>query len=56
MLYEVITARVVNIHTIKPIDRELLIACAKETGAISIEPSPIRAFSLRAPRRSLSAS
>jgi len=29
-----IKARVVNIHTIKPIDRELLIACAKETGAI----------------------
>jgi len=29
-----IRARVVNIHTIKPIDRELLIACAKETGAI----------------------
>ena len=29
-----IKARVVNIHTIKPIDRDLLIACAKETGAI----------------------
>ena len=29
-----IKARVVNIHTIKPIDRELLIACARETGAI----------------------
>ena len=29
-----INARVVNIHTIKPIDRELLIACARETGAI----------------------
>ena len=29
-----IRARVVNIHTIKPIDRELLLACAKETGAI----------------------
>ena len=29
-----IGARVVNIHTIKPIDRELLIACARETGAI----------------------
>ena len=29
-----IKARVVNIHTIKPIDRELLIACAEETGAI----------------------
>ena len=29
-----INARVVNIHTIKPIDRELLTACARETGAI----------------------
>ena len=29
-----IRARVVNIHTIKPIDRELLIACARKTGAI----------------------
>jgi len=29
-----IRARVVNIHTIKPIDRDLLIACARETGAI----------------------
>jgi transketolase len=31
---EGIKARVVNIHTIKPIDRELIINCAKETGAI----------------------
>lgn len=31
---EGITARVVNIHTIKPIDREAIIAAAKETGAI----------------------
>ena len=31
---EGISARVVNIHTIKPIDQELLISCAKETGAI----------------------
>jgi transketolase len=31
---EGILARVVNIHTIKPIDRELLIACARETGAV----------------------
>ena len=31
---EGISARVVNIHTIKPIDRELLIDCARETGAI----------------------
>lgn len=29
-----ISARVINIHTIKPIDREILIAAAKETGAI----------------------
>ncbi len=29
-----IKARVVNIHTIKPIDAELLIACAEQTGAI----------------------
>lgn len=29
-----IRARVVNMHTIKPIDRELLIACARDTGAI----------------------
>ena len=26
--------RVINIHTIKPIDKELLIKAAKETGAI----------------------
>lgn len=31
---EGISARVVNIHTIKPIDAELITACAKETGAI----------------------
>lgn len=29
-----IKARVVNMHTIKPIDRDLLLACASETGAI----------------------
>ncbi len=29
-----IRARVVNMHTIKPIDRELLIRCARETGAV----------------------
>ncbi len=29
-----IKARVLNIHTIKPIDREAVIAAAKETGAI----------------------
>lgn len=31
---EGISARVVNIHTIKPIDEEILIAASKETGAI----------------------
>jgi len=31
---EGINARVINIHTIKPIDTELLIKCATETGAI----------------------
>ena len=31
---EGISARVVNIHTIKPIDRDILIKAAKETGAI----------------------
>jgi len=29
-----ISARVVNMHTIKPIDEKAIIACAKETGAI----------------------
>jgi transketolase len=29
-----ISARVVDLHTPKPIDRELIIRCAKETGAI----------------------
>jgi transketolase len=29
-----INARVVNLHTIKPIDKELLVSCARETGAI----------------------
>ena len=29
-----INARVINIHTIKPIDREILVKAAKETGAI----------------------
>jgi transketolase len=29
-----ISARLINIHTVKPIDRELVIASAKETGAI----------------------
>ena len=31
---EGISARVVNIHTIKPIDRDILVSAAKETGAI----------------------
>lgn len=31
---EGISARVINIHTIKPIDKELLVKAAKETGAI----------------------
>ena len=31
---EGIDARVINIHTIKPIDKEILIRAAKETGAI----------------------
>lgn len=31
---EGISARVINIHTIKPIDREIIISAAKETGAI----------------------
>ncbi len=31
---EGIHARVINIHTIKPIDKEIIIAAAKETGAI----------------------
>ena len=29
-----IQARVVDMHTIKPIDRDLIVACAEETGAI----------------------
>lgn len=31
---EGIDAKVVNVHTIKPIDEEMIIRCAKETGAI----------------------
>ena len=31
---EGISARVVNIHTIKPLDKELICRCAKETGVI----------------------
>ncbi len=31
---EKISARVVNMHTIKPIDREAIVKCAKETGCI----------------------
>jgi transketolase len=29
-----VMARVVNLHTVKPIDRELIVRCARETGAI----------------------
>ncbi len=29
-----VTARVVDLHTVKPIDRELIVRCARETGAI----------------------
>lgn len=29
-----ISARVINIHTIKPLDKELICKCAKETGVI----------------------
>ncbi|MFH1709453.1 MAG: transketolase family protein [bacterium] len=31
---EGISARVVNLHTIKPLDRELIIRCCEETGAV----------------------
>ena len=31
---EGISAQVVNIHTIKPIDQELLVQCAKSTGKV----------------------
>lgn len=31
---EKISARVVDIHTIKPLDEELIVSCAKETGAV----------------------
>ena len=31
---EGVSARVVNMHTIKPIDREMILRCAKETGCI----------------------
>jgi transketolase len=33
---EGINARIVDIHTIKPIDRELIVSCAKETGAVIV--------------------
>ncbi|MGH3055136.1 MAG: transketolase family protein, partial [Gaiellaceae bacterium] len=29
-----VSARVVNLHTVKPLDRELIVRCARETGAI----------------------
>jgi transketolase len=31
---EGVSARVVNLHTIKPLDKELIVACAQETGAV----------------------
>ena len=31
---EGVKARVVNLHTIKPLDTELIVNCAKETGAV----------------------
>jgi len=31
---EKISARVINLHTIKPIDRDIIIKAAKETGAV----------------------
>jgi len=34
LAHEKINVRVVNLHTIKPLDKELIIACARETGAI----------------------
>jgi transketolase len=34
LIKENIDCRVVNLHTIKPIDKELVVKCAKETGAV----------------------
>jgi transketolase len=34
LLKDGISARVINMHTIKPVDREAIIECAKDTGAI----------------------
>lgn len=31
---EGVSARVVNLHTIKPLDKELIVTCAQETGAV----------------------
>lgn len=31
---EGVSARVVNLHTIKPLDKELIVSCAQETGAV----------------------
>jgi transketolase len=41
LLEEGIHARVINIHTIKPIDREIIVQAALETNAI-ITPKNIR--------------
>ena len=35
-----INARVINIHTIKPLDEEIILAAAKETGAIVVAEEP----------------
>jgi len=34
LVFEGISARVINMHTIKPIDREMILRCAEETGCI----------------------
>ena len=34
MLFRSIDAKVINIHTIKPLDEELIVASAKETGKV----------------------
>ena len=36
-----IQARVVDMHTIKPIDEKLIIECARETGAIVTVEEPV---------------
>lgn len=36
LMHEHISARIINIHTIKPIDKEMIIKCSEETGAIVV--------------------